>query len=148
MFTDKDKKKKDSKVKKNRPLLRDKLFDDVSKLKHDSGESEMVIPGEITKPETIEPSEPYTKQESFDVPLFLAYLFSPIGPLIYNHYYKGIRENYHGKQALFMGIINFVLCFFIIGFFTWIYTIYIGFKVAKGEDPEVPYISKMVRDSN
>lgn len=148
MFTDKDKKKKDSKIKKNRPLLRDKLFDDVHKLKHDSGESEMIIPGEITKPTEIDESDKYVKKENFDLYLFLAYFFSPIGALIYMYYKKEMRESFHGKQALFMGIINFILMFVLIGFFTWIYTIYIGFKAAKGEDPEIPYISKMVRESN
>jgi len=150
MFTDKDKlgkKKKDS-VKKNKPLLRDKLFDDVTKLKHDSGESEMVIPGEIIKPPEPDDSEKYVKKEIFDLHLFLAYVFSPIGALIYGYYKKEIRESFHAKQALYLGIINFVLSFVLIGFITWIYTVYIGFKVAKGEDPEVPYISKMVRESN
>lgn len=148
MFTDKDKKKKDSKVKKNRPLLRDKLFDDVHKLKHDSGESDMVIPGEITKPEEINDADKYVPKEKFDLYMFLAYVFSPLSALIYMYYKKEMRESFHAKQALFMGIINFFLMFILIGFFTWIYTIYIGFKSAKGEDPEVPYLSKMVRDSN
>ncbi len=146
MFTDKDKKKKkNSKVKKNKPLLRDKLFDDVHKLKHDSGESDMVIPGEITKPPEEDDSEKYVKKEKFSLSLFLAYVFSPISALIYMKMKEGLREKFHAKQALYMGIINFVLIFFLVGILTWIYTVYIGFKVAKGEDPEVPYITKMVR---
>ncbi len=145
MFTDKDKKKKDSKVKKNRPLLRDKLFDDVHKLKHDSGESEMVIPGEITRPEEVDESEKYVKKEKFSLSMFLAYVFSPISALIYMKMKDGMRESFHAKQALYLGIINFVLMFVLIGFLTWIYTVYIGFKAANGEDPEIPYITKMVR---
>lgn len=145
MFTDKDKKKKDSKVKKNKPLLRDKLFDDVHKLKHDSGESDMVIPGEITRPDEVDESEKYIKKEKFSLSMFLAYLFSPIGALIYMKMKDGMRESFHAKQALFLGIINLALSIFLIGFLTWIYTIYIGYKAAKGEDPEIPYITKMVR---
>jgi hypothetical protein len=57
----------------------------------------------------------------------------------------GMRESFHAKQALFLGIINLALSIFLIGFLTWIYTIYIGYKAAKGEDPEIPYITKMVR---
>jgi hypothetical protein len=151
MFTDKDKlgkKKKDSKTKKNKPLLRDKLLDDSTKLKHDSGESDMIIPGEITKPEEIDESEKYVKKEKFSLSMFLAYVFSPISALIYMKMKDGMRESFHAKQALYMGIINFVLFFFLIGFFTWIYTIYIGFKAAKGEDLEVPYITKMVKGEN
>ncbi len=145
MFTDKDKKKKDSKVKKNKPLLRDKLFDDVHKLKHDSGESDMVIPGEITRPDEVDESEKYIKKEKFSLSMFLAYVFSPISALIYMKMKDGMRESFHAKQALFLGIINLALSIFLIGFLTWIYTIYIGYKAAKGEDPEIPYITKMVR---
>lgn len=146
MFTDKDKTKKDSKVKKNRPLLRDKLFDDVSKLKHDSGESEMVIPGEINKPSgEVDESEKYVKKEKFGLGMFLAYVFSPIGALIYMKMEDGMREQFHAKQALFLGIINLILSIFLIGILTWIYTVYLGYKAAKGEDPEIPYITKMVR---
>lgn len=145
MFTDKDKKKKDSKVKKNKPLLRDKLFDDVHKLKHDSGESDMVIPGEITRPDEVDESEKYIKKEKFSLSMFLAYLFSPIGALIYMKMKDGMRESFHAKQALFLGIVNLALSIFLIGFLTWIYTVYIGYKAAKGEDPEIPYITKMVR---
>ena len=145
MFTDKDKKKKDSKVKKNKPLLRDKLFDDVHKLKHDSGESDMVIPGEITRPDEVDESEKYIKKEKFSLSMFLAYLFSPIGALIYMKMKDGMRENFHAKQALFLGIINLALSIFLIGFLTWIYTVYIGYKAANGEDPKIPYITKMVR---
>jgi hypothetical protein len=145
MFTDKDKKKKDSKVKKNKPLLRDKLFDDVHKLKHDSGESDMVIPGEITRPDEVDESEKYIKKEKFSLSMFLAYVFSPISALIYMKMKDGMRESFHAKQALFLGIINLALSIFLIGFLTWIYTVYIGYKAAKGEDPEIPYITKMVR---
>ena len=145
MFTDKDKKKKDSKVKKNKPLLRDKLFDDVHKLKHDSGESDMVIPGEITRPDEVDESEKYIKKEKFSLSMFLAYVFSPISALIYMKMKDGMRESFHAKQALFLGIVNLALSIFLIGFLTWIYTVYIGYKAAKGEDPEIPYITKMVR---
>ena len=58
----------------------------------------------------------------------------------------GMRESFHAKQALFLGIVNLALSIFLIGFLTWIYTIYIGFKAANGEDPEIPYITKMVRE--
>lgn len=144
MFTDKDKKGKKKKETKRKPFSHD-LFDDVSKLKHDSGETEMVIPGEIIKPDEGNDSEKYVKKEKFSLGMFLAYALSPIGAFIYLRRNDGMREQFHGKQALYLGVVNFILIFVLVGILTWIYTIYIGFKSAKGEDPEIPYITKKVR---
>ncbi len=60
------------------------------------------------------------------------------------------RLKFHSVQAIFLGIIIFILSFItvvgaIIAILLWIYGLYIGWAAANGEEIEIPLIGEYAR---
>lgn len=142
-----DFKKTEPKEVKRPPIAGRFMEDEKSRLKHDTGESEMIVVGEMAGPNKVE-SKPETKESAdsgtrWDI--FLAYFFAPIGSLVLYLMNKEKRTVFHCKQSAVIGIIGMVLSFFLIGFLVWLYGLYVGYKAATGEDVEVPGITSALK---
>lgn len=87
-----------------------------------------------------------TKKNEKSLVFIFAYLLAWLSGLIV--YITAGQENkrmkFHAIQAIFLGVIGFVISFIpIIGLIwvlVWLYGMYIGWRAYEGEDVEVPYI--------
>jgi len=141
-----DFKKSESATAKRPPIAGKFLEDEKNKLRHDTGESEMVVVGEISKgPAAPAPATPLTEekpQPRWDI--FLAYFFTPIGSLVLYLLNKEEKTIFHCKQSAILGILAIFLSLLLIGWLVWLFGLYVGYKAAIGEEVEVPLISSMI----
>ncbi|MGB9635402.1 MAG: hypothetical protein ACPL0A_02895 [Candidatus Micrarchaeia archaeon] len=125
-----------------KPALKGKLLE-KEKLTHATGESEMVVTGEIAKPSE-ELKGSYKRGEDMAETrwdIFFAYFFGWLGGIVLWLLNKEERTRFHCVQS----IVTTVLSFFIIGIFVWLYALYVGWKAAHGTDVEVPVITGMLK---
>ncbi len=141
-----DFKKTEPKEMKRSPMAGRFLEDEKSRLKHDTGESEMVVVGEMAGPNKVE-SKPEKESASGGTrwDIFCAYFFAPLGSLVLYLLNKEQKTVFHCKQSAVLGIVGMVLSVFLIGFFVWLYAIYVGYKAANGEDVDVPMITSALK---
>ena len=164
-------KKKAKKESLRKPPIKGKFLEEDRKLRIDRGESDMVVVGEISRPsgDTGETESRGEHMGDTRWDLFAAYLFAPLGSLVLWLMNKEDRAVFHCKQSavlwlvsfvlLFVAVfvlyvsiflnvlwlVSFVLLFVLIGLLVWLYTLYVGFKAAQGDDVNVPMITDMLK---
>ncbi|MCX8205741.1 MAG: hypothetical protein N3H30_00745 [Candidatus Micrarchaeota archaeon] len=146
------KKARAEKATSRKPPIRGKLLDESRKLTHGTGESEMVVVGEIAraapveKKLTIEEDKPKARLE-----LFLAYFFVWLGGLVLYLLAKDDTEaEWHGFHAIVLGVVCTllgILTFGIVGTLFWLYIVYIGWQAAHGVKVEVPVLTKFTEEN-
>ncbi|MEM0438166.1 MAG: hypothetical protein QXU54_02595 [Candidatus Micrarchaeia archaeon] len=135
-----------------KPPIRGKLLDESRKLRHDTGESEMVVVGEIAraapveKKLTIEEDKPKARLD-----IFAAYFFTWLGGIILYLISKDDRNaEWHGFHAIVLGIVGTLLSiisFGILGLLFWLYMLYVGWNAANGVKVEVPVLTKFTDEN-
>ncbi|MCX8199884.1 MAG: DUF4870 domain-containing protein [Candidatus Micrarchaeota archaeon] len=141
---------KKAEPKEARPRIAGKfLEDEKNKLRHDTGESEMVVPAEISKGPAEDLKKPDEGKEASSArwDLFLAYFFAPLGSLILYLLNKEERAVLHSKQSAVLWVISVFFWMFLLGWAVWLYGIFVGYKAAVGEDVDIPVISQALRAS-
>ncbi|MEM3364163.1 MAG: hypothetical protein QXS93_01480 [Candidatus Micrarchaeia archaeon] len=123
------------------------LEDEKNKLRHDTGESEMVVPAEMSKGLAEDLKKPGEEKSApagrWDI--FLAYFFFPLGSLILYLLNKEERTVFHCKQSAMLWAVSVLFWMLFLGWVVWLYGIYVGYKAALGEDIDVPVISSMLK---
>lgn len=124
------------------------LGGEKQKLRTDQGESDMVVVGEMAKPGT--GPEQNTKERGETMgetrwDIFAAYFFAPVGSIILWLMNKEERTLFHCKQSGVLGILIWVLNSVLLGWLVWLYSLYVGWKAANGEDVTVPVITEMLK---
>lgn len=138
--------KKTEPVAKKPPIAGRFMEDEKSKLRHDTGESEMVVPAEISKgyAETLEkPGEEKPATARWDI--FLAYFFAPLGSLILYLLNKEERTIFHCKQSAALWVVSVVFWMLLLGWAVWLCSVFIGYKAAIGEDVDIPILTPALK---
>ncbi len=149
-------KKRSTKTKKKSPssfkAVKNK---EENKLKVDQGESEMVVVGEITKPEGKKKKSNVKKRgEKMDLWLGLEYFFGIVGGLVayvMKMANMKVDEKYlrHANEAIVFGIATLLLTF--IPLLGWIIEIialfYVAYMKANDENFEIPFVTKFTKEN-
>lgn len=145
------KRSKAEKTTSKKPPIKGKLLDDSRKLTHGTGESEMVVVGEISHAKPVEKKlalEEDKPQARLDI--FLAYAFTWLGGLVLYFISKGDKEaDWHAFHAIVLGVACTVLSiatFGILGVLFWLYMVYVGWMAANGTKIEVPMLTQITNE--
>ena len=141
-----DFKKTEPKEMKRSPIAGRFLEDERSRLKHDTGESEMIVVGEMAGPNKVEQKpEKESANSGARWDIFCAYFFAPLGSLVLYLLNKEQKTVFHCKQSAVLWVVSAVLWMFMLGWLVWLYGLYVGYKAANGEDVDVPMITSALK---
>lgn len=135
-----------------KPPIKGKLLDESRKLTHSTGESEMVVVGEIARPAPVEKKLTIEEDKPRARPgIFFAYFFMWLGGLLLYLLSKDDKEaEWHGFHAIVLGIVCTLLgiiSFGILGALFWFYMLYVGWQAANGIKVEVPVLTRFADEN-